>query len=219
MSNICANLIHVCRLRVTRLNADGTTAAGPNNAYVTDQLMSLGYDVDTEEGDEHILKSGCGRLLASLKDDDAFKRFTFSLDLAAMEPGLQEMLTGGTIITAPNGDLIGVNFPLPSTVQPKVGIEAWVDNVINGGDYPAVGTNQRYTRFIWPATKWRVAGSSLENDFIPESVEGFSMLNSVWGVGPHNDQGGRAIGAAGGKLQSDVLPTVVCGYKTVGSGS
>lgn len=219
---ICPTTLHLCRTRVTRLLADLTVAPAPNNAYVTESQIKLAYTVDVTNGASQELITGCNKPRVTYRQPDRFNRFGFSLDLSALEPALVEMMTGATLIL--DGSAIpipaGFNWPAVGSSPPPVAIEAWVDNWINDAQAAAPF---RYTRYIWPATYWRPDDGTLENDFKTESLAGFSQQNAGWGVGPYGDQlvGGaaKAVGANGGVLYSDTMPSPVCGYKSTASGS
>lgn len=219
---ICPTNIHLCRMRITRLNADLTVASAPNNAYVTDSPITLGYAIDSTDGNTQALITGCNKTRAKYRQPDQFNGFTFKLDLAALEPALVEMLTGATLIL--DGSTIpipaGFNWPLTGTSPTPVALEAWVDNWVSDAQ---ASSPFRYSRYIWPASYWRPDDGTLENDFKTESLVAYSQQNTGWGVGPYADQlvGGvaRAVSANGGVLFSDTMPAAVCGYKTTASGS
>lgn len=219
---ICPTTLHFCRLRVTRLNADLSVASAPNNAYVTDSGISLDYSIDSNDGDTQDIITGCNKTRAKYRQPDQFNGFTFNLDLAALEPALQEMMTGSTLIL--DGSTIpipaGFNWPLVGAAPPPVAVEGWVDNWISDAQ---AASPFRYSRYIFPATYWRPDDGTLENDFKTESLVGYSQQNAGWGVGPYGDQlvGGvaRAVSANGGVLFTDTMPAAVCGYKTTASGS
>jgi hypothetical protein len=221
---ICPTTIHLCRLRVTRLVASGAVASPPNNAYVTGSSIKLDYGIDVTDGEEKQLVTGCDTNRVTYRGADKFKRFTFGLDLAALEPALVEMMTGAALIldssTIPVP--IGFNWPLLNSAPPPVAIEAWVDNWI---DDAQAATPFRYTRYVWPMTFWRPDDGTLENEFKTESLSGYSRSNSLWGNGPYGDQvepgtvTPKAITAMGGVIFSDTMPASVCGYKATTSGS
>src|SRR3954471_14574536 len=102
----CLASIHLCRIRVTRLEDTGAPAAGPNNVYVSDKPLVLGVTPVLEAGVDRTLVGGCDCIVATYRGYDKLKRVDFQLDLGALEPGLSEMLTGSAVITD-SGDLIG----------------------------------------------------------------------------------------------------------------
>lgn len=219
---ICPTTIHLCRLRVTRLLADLTVAPAPNNAYVTDSTIALDYAIDVTAGATQDLISGCNKQRVVYRQPDRFNRFTFTLQLSALEPALVEMLTGATLIL--DGSTVpipaGFNWPAVGSSPPPVAIEGWVDNWLSDAQ---VASPFRYSRYIWPASYWRPDNGKLENDFKTEALAGFSQQNVGWGAGPYGDQivGGavKSIGPNGGVIFSDTMPSAVCGYKSTASGS
>jgi len=63
--NECLAAIHLCRIRVTRLAADGTPASGPNNVYVSDSPIQLGITPVYAAGKDVDLVGGCDCLVAT----------------------------------------------------------------------------------------------------------------------------------------------------------
>src|SRR3954469_18573682 len=106
MANECLAAIHLCRVRATRLNADGTPMSGPNNVYVTEKPMVVTVTPVIEAGQDKTLVGGCDCIIAEYRGYDKLKRFDLELDLGVMEPGLFEMLLGSTAISS-SGAIIG----------------------------------------------------------------------------------------------------------------
>ncbi len=57
----CVALIHLCRVRVTRIDSLGNPAAGPNNVYVTGDPIQLLVKTAIEAGEDKTLKNGCDK--------------------------------------------------------------------------------------------------------------------------------------------------------------
>ncbi len=213
MADKCLAAIHICRLRVTRLDASGNPAAGPNNAYITDKPMQLGVTPTIEAGADRTLVGGCDCIIATYRGPDKLKRFDLTLDLGVLEPGLLEMLTGAAAITD-TGDVIGVWWSDQafdcSNPQPSVAIEAWQTAWDGGGpsaDFPVV-------HWIWPLTHWQIGAHTLQNDFLQPQVTGFSLANSSWGEGIWGDMP-ETVGPLGGWFyDTEDLPDAQCGYVT-----
>lgn len=218
MAAKCLTLIHLCRLRVTRLDAVGNPVAGPNNVYVTDQAMRLNVTPEINEGEKRSRRNGCDCLVASLKTDDLLEYVNFELEMGTEEPGLAEMLTGATIIMDPDAptDPIGFwhptsQFDCATAARPLVAIEAWqhtVDKNRFDADFP-------YFRWVYPASKWRPSDQAAENDFATVKYEGYSVGNDQWGEGPFHDQPEAAQALGGGFYDTAAhLPTAACGYQS-----
>lgn len=214
---ICAIPLHVCRFRVTRLNADGTVAAGPDNSYVSDDLITVQMNPNILQGLETDLVGGCGCIVATRKDPDRLKRFDFVVNSGALEPALLEMLIGADIIedTSTSPVPIGVWYPdqrdcsfVPTSVAVEFWADAWVDDAPDV-DWP-------YIHFLFPRTSWQMGSMQLGNDFAQTVVNGFSRSNASWGDGPYGDQPEVIpVGAPGGFWYSQAAqPTSACGYAT-----
>ena len=109
----CGSLIHVCALRVTRLDSQGNVVATDNNSYVTNNVTSVEVDPDIEAGLDSTLVGGCDCIIASYKGTDKLKRFNFNLNLPTFEPALLEMMIGATLIedTSDIPVPIGIGWP------------------------------------------------------------------------------------------------------------
>lgn len=215
---ICAVPLHVCRIRVTRLAADGSVAAGPNNVYVSDEIVTVGKNPNLETGQESNLVNGCGCIVATRKDPDRLKRYDFTMNQSALEPALQEMMVGATVILDESTDpvpignwhpnQIGCDFE-PSYVAFEFWVDAWVD------DAPSV--DWPYIHFLYPRMSWQEGNQTYGNEFTQPVLNGFTRSNDSWGEGVHGDQPEAVpTGVPGGWWYEDsVLPTAECGYQTV----
>lgn len=211
MAAVRSKSVNLCALRVTRLNpVTGLLAPGPKNSYVTSQLISLGFDPQISEGEDREQRGACDCLAVAMKAEDILKRFNLELNLVFREPGLEEMLTGGALITDTGtpGNPIGVNWPLPldcGELGPAVAIEAWT-KAWSGRQQNSL---HPWVRWFWPYTKWRPAGGTLEAGFQDPSFVGFTQendafdLDTVYGDVP----AGAVLLAGGGWFHDSALPT------------
>jgi hypothetical protein len=213
MADECLAAIHLCRVRATRLNPDGSPMAGPNNVYVSDKPIQLGVTPVIEAGKDSTLIGGCDCIIATYRGFDKLKRFDFTLDLGVLEPGLLEMLLGSTAIVK-TGDLIGQwwsenAFDCSVAAQPNIAFEGWQTGWAD--DRPDV--LWPYVHWIWPSTFWQIAAHTLQNDFTQPQVTGFSRGNSAWGTGIFGDQP-EAAQPLGGFFYDTTIPDAACGYQT-----
>lgn len=214
MANKCLAAIHLCRVRVTRLDATGHPVAGPNNSYVTDKPMVLNVTPQVETGQDKTLVGGCDCIVAEYRGFDKLKRFDFELDLAVLEPALIEMLTGASAITV-GGATVGNWFPTnqfscSGVIQPNVCVEGWQD----GWSGDSQDATFPYIHWVWPSSYWQISALSLQNDFNQPKITGFSRANPNWGTGIYADQP-EAAGALGGWFYTaTVPPTASCDYKS-----
>ncbi|MDR7492240.1 MAG: hypothetical protein QN122_12425 [Armatimonadota bacterium] len=211
MAAKCLSAIRLCVIRVTKLNADGSPAAGPNNAYVSNSPITLNVTPEIEAGEDRTLRSGCGCVVATSKGDDSLKRFTFELDLAKIEPGLLALLIGADQISS-GADPIGVwwkgQLTCDSPAVNPVALEGWQTAWDGAG--PAASPN-RYIHWLWTYTRWQIGPLTLQDDFFQPRVTGFSLANNaythIWGDLPS----GTTPGPLGGFFYSDSIPTAQCG--------
>lgn len=215
MTDICPAAIHLCAVRVTRLDQLGNPEAGPHNVYVTDNAMMLTVQPQILSGDDKQLVGGCDCVIASYRGYDKLKRFNLSLTLGLQEPGLIEMMTGGAAILDGTGpDVIGAWFPnqldCEQPAQPNVCIEGWQD--LWQEDHP-LATPFRYQHWIFPSSFWQLGNQTLQNDFNTPVLDGYTRGNPLWGLGIFGDLP-EAAQPLGGWFFDDTTPSATCGYQT-----
>lgn len=217
MAAKCLAAIKFCRMRVTRLNSDGTPNAGPNNSYVTAQPVSLQISPVKEEGEDRTRVGGCDCIVASYRGKDKLKWFDFSLELAVWEPALIEMMTGADAILD-GSDPIGFwwsnqAFDCEGDIQPPVVIEGW--QVLQNGGGP--DSQWPYMHWVYPMSFWSPDEYTLENDFAAPALVGYSQPNENWADGIYDDlPGSEVVGALGGGFYTDEIPAASCGYLSHG---
>ncbi len=218
MADQCLAAIHLCAIRVTRLDSVGNPEEGPNNSYVSDKPIQLGMTPVIEAGADRTLVGGCDCLVATYRGYDKLKRFDLELDLGLLEPGLIEMLIGADVIMGgtADADVIGDWWPSAQTfqcatpAQNNVCFEAWQDGWTDDAQDP---TNP-YIHWIFPSSYWQIAAQTLQNDFLQPKITGFTRGNSVWGEGVYGDLP-EAAQPLGGWFYTNERPSAECGYQTV----
>lgn len=213
MAAKCLAAIRFCRMRATRLNADGTPHNGPNNVYVTDKPMSLAVSPVIEAGQDRTRVGGCDCIVATYRGKDKLKWFDLSLELALWEPGLIELLTGATAILSA-ADPIGFQwsdqaFDCSGDIQPNVVLEGW--QILQNQGSPDL--TYPYMHWVWPSTFWQISDYTLENDFAAPSLKGYSQPNANWGTGIFDDVP-EAIGSLGAGFYTATIPDAACGWQT-----
>jgi hypothetical protein len=202
---------------VTRLNADGSPAAGPNNAYVSDEIVTVGRNPNLETGQESNLINGCGCIVATRKDPDRLKRYDFVINQSALEPALQEMMLGATIILDESSEPVPIGVWHPNQIgcafEPSyVAFEFWVDAWVND----APDSTFPYIHFLSPRMNWQEGNQTYGNEFTQPTLAGFTRSNPEWGEGIWGDMP-EAVPTdvpGGWWYATEVLPTAECGYQT-----
>ena len=83
----CGGTVNVCRVRVTRVDANGNVQGTTDNSYVTDAVTEVTFSPNVEAGDTISQKNGCGCKVIGYKVNDTFNFFEFSFtDAAARLP-------------------------------------------------------------------------------------------------------------------------------------
>lgn len=213
MATECLAALHLCRVRVTRLNADGSPMAGPNNVYVTDKPIQAVITPNYQAGVDQTLVGGCDCIIADYRGFDKLKRFDLELDLGVMEWGLLEMMTGAAAILD-GADPIGNWFPLNQfdcsvPAQPNVCFEGWQ----TGWDEDQQDATWPYIHWIFPSSFWSWGPQTMQNDFLQPKLTGFTRGNTSWGEGIFGDLP-EAAQALGGGFLTDTIPAAACGYQT-----
>jgi hypothetical protein len=214
MTEICSAAIHLCRIRVTRLDNLGNPVAGPHNVYVSDKPIMLTVKPVIEAGASKTLTGGCDCIIADYRGFDKLKRFDLELDQGVLEPALLEMMLGtSAIVDGVTGGVIGnwwkSQLTCSEPAQPNVCFEAWQDNWEDDHPHP----DFPYVHWIWPSARWQIADMSLQNDFNQPKLTGYSRGNPQWGTGIFDDLP-EAAESLGGWFYATDIPDAVCGYQS-----
>lgn len=212
----CASTVEICAVRATRLAADGTVDIHPDNVYVVQDVIQLQFTPNIREGQEREMLGGCGGcVIASKTDEDSLRRFDLELQDGRLEPGLAEMLFGGTVIEDTNGPL-GFLYGEKrdcGTPQPRVAFEAWSKRWTVDDEQDPIWP---WWHWIWPSVAWVPGQNTLQADFGPVVAAGKTRANTAWGFGPYGDQpadvGANQIGVWASRAD---LPTATCDYSTI----
>lgn len=213
----CGPSFGLCALRVTELDALGNAGG---DVYTTDKQISLAFTPNIDTGATFSQRNGCGCSLARFKAEDIFNWWEFTFTDGALEPALQAMMLGSTLIVD-GADQVGVHFPSAldcDEARPMVGLEIWTQHIAGSGkdgEFP-------YVHWVWPATVWQAGDNTAEEDFMNPVLTGFSRSNPLWGGGPHGDgpPDGSDVGPEGAWWKTADLPPVAdCATGTVAPGS
>lgn len=180
--------LQVCRTRVSLLDASGAPDAGPDNGYVSNGLISVEFSPQTEEGDEFVLKNGCGEICQSYKGCDKIKRVDTTVNLCQLDAALIGLLTGSTVFVDDDEYVTGLKIPGVNDACPNgVCIEFW--SIAWDGDQQFV-YNGLPAYWLWVVSKFRPAPGdfTLENGVLEFPVVGPGESNSqITADGPFDD--------------------------------
>lgn len=218
MTAICPGAIHLCAIRATRLDSLGNPLPGPNNLYVSNESLMLSIKPEIESGQDKVLVGGCDCVLVSYRGKDKLKRYALELDQGLIEPGLSELLLGGSAILSggSSGDPIGMWFPSQlscnATSQPNVCFEGWQD--LWEDDHP-VASPYKYLHWIFPSSYWQDGDRTLQNDFDQPKFTAFTRSNPNWGLGIYGDLP-EAAHEMGGWFYTNTIPIASCTWQSHG---
>jgi hypothetical protein len=212
----CASTVEICAIRATRLDDNGSVAPGPDNVYIVQDVIQLQLTPNVREGEEREMIGGCGGcVIASKTDEDNIRRFDLELQSGRLEPGLIEMLAGGTVIegtSGPLGVMAGAKRAC-GTPQPRVAFEAWSKRWTSDDEQDPV---YPWWHWLWPSVAWVLGQNTLSADFGPVVLTGKSRANTAWGQGPYGDSLADVVGnQVAVWADTNDLPVATCDYTTV----
>lgn len=206
----CTPQVSACLIRVSRLDSSGTPVESATGSYVSDALTTLTVTPEIEEGEEFIVKNGCGIPCVNYKAPDTIKRLTVELTLCTPDPRLHEILSGGTVLT--DGEAVGWAMPaLAEEISPNgIAIELWAKRIGDDGsddpDFP-------YARWLFPRVKLTPGARTFEFGPLSSPFTGNGYENPQFLNGPTNDWPVASSKAMQWiPVTEDDLPDVSCDY-------
>jgi hypothetical protein len=174
-------------IRLTRLAPSGAPLVGPDNAYVTDNLVKLDYTLNYRDRQEKERLNGQGKACLYYAAPATVKDLSIdSLELCYPDAELNEFLAGGDVLVDADTDTIGYAAPEVGTdpVPNGIAIEAWSSAV--GDD--EIDSAFPFIHWLFPREKLRPNGSSsISADPLAQAFSGSGSQNSAYGNGGFND--------------------------------
>lgn len=215
----CGVSFGLCRMRVTKVDAQGNVIAGSTNAYVSDKIVSVAVNPNIETGNSFGRRNGCGCSLARFKTKDIFNWFEFAFAGGALEPEMQALMLGAETIVD-GSDVVGLAFPSAldcTDDESAVALEFWTEHIVGSGQDSLLP----WVHWVYPYTVWAPASNTAQEDFLEAALSGFSRTNSAWGQGPYGDgpPDGQDIREGGYWKTAVDPPAADCAATTVSAGS
>lgn len=183
-------------LRVTRLLADGSPQVGGANgcdSYISTGFVSFTFTPAYNESEEISITNAAGEVCVYYKAPDTLQSVEFGLELCDPDPILTEMLVGGTVLLAPEGeqDAAVLGYAAPrvgaSVSTNGVAVEVWTQAVVNGKS----ANTRPYWHYLFPHSSFRMDGERvLENGNLATVFAGVGAGNANFGTGPEIDTTG-----------------------------
>jgi len=230
MADHCLGSLQVCRIRVAKLTAGGTPAAGASNGYISDAIIQATLNTEVEAGDDFVLKNGCGDIAQHFKDCDRVKRVNLDMEFSQLDSELVSLLTGSDTfydnveqITI-GGAVLSSTDPCQTGVALELWSKTWASNqqanasLIGGSSSDVV-----YWRLVFPYVRFQLGSMTLQNDILRIPVTGYAQENDdMPSDGPYADFPTAVVNAGGittsmGWFMDDEIPAAQCGYVPVGS--
>ena len=221
MANLtCSQRLKVCHLRILRLDPVGAVDSGDETLYEYGAPVVFAYTPTAPERERIEQLDGCGNQCGLYRGNPkAVDGADLSMTLCEQNAEVQEILTGGSVITEGTGagDSIGYLSATDATVNLNgAAIELW--------SYAWAG-RQRATRNGQPAwyrhtftkASFQLDEQSMAADaFGVVPLVGVAEVNSGFGTGLVADPFPLDMGeSVYGWFVDDSVPTAVCGYQTV----
>lgn len=179
-----ARSVNGVALRVSRLAADGSILAGVDSVFTQKAFMSFQFTPEYEEGDEITEKNADGSLCYSSQDRDTLKRVSLELAVCSPDPEITEILSGGTVFSDTEGDIVGYASPLAGEISTPNGVAIEVWSRANGVDGKPMAKNPFY-HWVFPFAAMRPSGDRvMENGLMANEFEGWALGNEEFGTGP-----------------------------------
>jgi hypothetical protein len=174
------------RIRITRVDAKGAPVPGEKSTIVTEGFIEVAYAREMEDGPVIEQKAASGSLRFRRKGKDITKAFNVTVKATGLDPEVEEMITGQTIVLDGNGNAVGVSISEEGAGTGGFALEVWTQTAMEGGDDDLTGTEEWYY-FVTPMLENGVSGDFTINDGIMDcEFTANSRRASGWGVGPYN---------------------------------
>lgn len=205
--------LQLVRLRIARLNADGSPMVGTKNAYVTDGMIKLSPSPQYADGASFTQENGAGANCIDFLDDPSFSRVDLTLEICSPDPEFTQLLLGGTLLVdATDTDPTltqGYAVPAVGKISDRpISVEAWT-KAIDGG---SLNAPKPYWRFVFPRTRsWHLGDRELSNTILATTFTGQAVENPNFGNGPFDDWPYNDSDRAQSFGLDDTLPTATAG--------
>lgn len=216
---VCFSSAKLCVLRVARLNSSCSCVAGAKNGAITSGIIKLDANPEMENGQEYLLKNGCGDICVNFRDCDRLKRINLSMELCTRDMELLEILTGGTVYTTDSTTTGFSRRGIGSTCPSPVFLEIWTKAVDNTGTCVESGVPYKWWHVAYPKATFTLGDSTFENGIATVKLTGYAEANSTLGTGCWTanplPEGLDTTAPEIFLLESSDPPATSCGYVTV----
>lgn len=223
----CFSSRQVCRLRVALLDDVGAPDNGANNGYVTKGFVSIELDPQIEEGEEQVVKDGCGDICMRFVDPDIVKGINATINFCHLDAQIYWLMLGGTtFVESPSNDIFGGRLPeVADGGGPALSLEWWT--IAQDGASQAVpdstGNLGAYYHFVIPMLRFAPGATTFENGPAQFPLVGKGEENpNLTSNGPFDDWPSEVANAGGvpspyGWWLDSALPDAACDFVNVTS--
>lgn len=227
----CFSLIRGRAMRVTKLDGCGSPVLGPDSVVVSKGFISVGFEANTEDGEDIQLTNANGDICISDIPAPKLTGYELEISLCGVDPNLVNLLTGQPLVYDDQAEPEAIGFRVNTGIDLDASgfaLELW-SGVPAAVCDPETGQSYGYT--LVPFVKGGVLGDfTVENGAVNFTITGAQSKDGAsWGVGPHDvlvlDGGGDSplLEAIDPKDHLNVQlttlapPTDVCGGQELGT--
>lgn len=179
-----AGALHAVRLRLTKLNADGSPLVGATSQIVSSALVRFAFTPTYSEGQEVEQKNGADELCLYYKAPRSVKAIQTALQICTPDPQIEQLLAGGEVLVD-GADIIGYAAPeVGANPTPNgVSVEVWTRAIIGG----AQASDLPWIQWVFPRQRFSQDERAMENAPQIPAYTGQGEGNGGWGTGPMDD--------------------------------
>lgn len=188
MAALTPKPLKACAMRATLLDECGVpvdTTTIVNSQITFKDFISLSFSPNVEAGQDYTLRNACGELVYNTKDCDQVKYFDLTLQVAGLQPHLEELFGISNALLNGTGDVIGsvmkdtsgASASASGNCSSNILLEVWTNNASK--ERCADNSDCPYVRWILPlTTNWSISGdTSFTNDIIGLEMTGIAESN------------------------------------------
>lgn len=208
----CAVQVQACRIRVSKLNADGSPVVGAGASYVSDAFVKFTSTQNNDAANEIKEQNACGSTAIDYLGPPTKLRDDVELDLITPDPHLHAVLISqGTLLVVAGGAVGFQAPPIGPVTGNGVSIELWAKRLIDN----ALSTVHPYAHWAFPRILNLAMGpKEFGNSAQHSIITGQSYENDNWLDGPFNDFPADSS-RTWQWIPTDTLPDIACGPVTV----
>lgn len=221
MADLCAAVVDLCFLRVTKLEAGGAPLVGATSVYSTTMLSQATRAFTVDEGDSLITRNGCGDIMVNRPAEPRITGATLTITGEQFHPELEGAIFGDNVLLRTT-DAVGTEMASVGAAAPDgVAVEIWQKCFGPGGAQlvDAVSSQPLWLHWLWPRViSWRRSDQTLGGGQTQFVYAGTATENTEWETGEGHAIEFDVEGLEAKWIEDDALPTATCGLTALAAG-